>query len=409
MSIPFFSIDFRLNDWISYLNGTMGINYESRLDEVLKKRFKDKHIVKFPSSRMGFYLFLEQNFKAGDEIIFSSMSFPLYVKMSIQLGLVPILVDVESNHLNINPELILKNITKKTKALVVTHLFGHPAYIKDIQKICNEQGIELIEDCAQSIDSFYENIETGNFGNTSFYSTGAVKVPTSLGGGIMATKNKLLANQINLKLQNKLNKNSIKKTFPYFLKNLISILNSYPFMYSFLSHNILNLLRKRNPELLRKIFYSGMGTDNKFNPWERPKQGKYQYGVALSQFDKIRDMTSIRRRNSQLINEIIKDTKNIKFFKESENCFWNNQYHVIYIEKNVKKIYNEMFKIGIHLLEENVWDCASYNFAFKFNHDLPVTKHFAPKLIRIPNNSYLSEKLIKKIAFNIKKISDNLN
>ena len=80
---------------------------------------------------------------------------------------------------------VITFITNKTKAVVVTHLFGHPGYLTEIKNICNEYGIELIEDCAQSLDSFYENIETGNFGDTAFFSTGAVKVPTSLGGGFM--------------------------------------------------------------------------------------------------------------------------------------------------------------------------------------------------------------------------------
>ena len=140
MSIPFFSIDFKKVDWLAYLKGTIGINFEKSIDKLISKRFPSKKFLKFSSSRMGFYFYLEQNFKPEDEIIFPSMGFPLYIKMAIQLGLKPVLVDVENRHLTINPELIVQNITNKTKAIVVTHLFGHPGYLTEIVNICNKYG-----------------------------------------------------------------------------------------------------------------------------------------------------------------------------------------------------------------------------------------------------------------------------
>jgi dTDP-4-amino-4,6-dideoxygalactose transaminase len=408
MSIPFFSIDFDISDWKSYAGGTIGIGFEKSIDTLIKKRFPNKKLLKFASSRMGFYFFLEQNFKSGDEIIFPSMGFPLYIKMAIQLGLKPVLVDVEKNHLTINPELIKQSITKKTKAVVVTHLFGHPGYLTDILDICNKNGVELIEDCAQSLDSFHENVETGNYGSTSFFSTGAVKVPTSLGGGFMITNKTDLVEKIKLRLENKEYTKSIKRTFPYYIKNLVSILNSYPILYSILSHRILGLLKKRNPALMRKLFYSGMDKDSLFNPWERPKQINYQYGVCSSQFNRIREMTNRRRENSIILNEVLKDNKNLKYFNEEKNCFWNSQYYVLYVEKGVDKMFEDMFKEGIHLLDESVWDCSKYEFPIKQNHPLPVTKSFSSKLVRIPNSSHLTPKIMESIALKIKKVSDNL-
>ena len=143
MSIPFFSIDFKRVDWSAYLKGTLGINFEKSIDKLISKRFPGKKFLKFSSSRMGFYFYLEQNFKSGDEIIFSSMSFPLYIKMAIQLGLKPVLVDVENRHLTINPELIVQSITGKTKAVVITHLFGHPGYLTEIANNMNVDSLTI--------------------------------------------------------------------------------------------------------------------------------------------------------------------------------------------------------------------------------------------------------------------------
>ena len=115
MSIPFFSIDFKLKDWRNYLFGSMGISYEGIFLNKISKRFKSNNIYTFPSSRISFYLLIKSLFKPNDEIIFSAMSFPLYIKICCELNLVPVLVDIETDHMTINPELIKKNITKKQK------------------------------------------------------------------------------------------------------------------------------------------------------------------------------------------------------------------------------------------------------------------------------------------------------
>ena len=115
-----------------------------------------------------------------------------------------------------------------------------------------------------------------------------------------------------MRLENEKYTNSIKRTLPFYIKNLVGVLNSYPILYSILSHRILRILKKRNPEFLRKLFYSGMDKDSLFDPWERPKQINYQYSVCCSQFNRIREMTDCRRRNSTILNEILRGSKNLK-------------------------------------------------------------------------------------------------
>ena len=101
MAIPFFSIDMSGGEWPAYLGGIL--NYSGKFSELsseletgLRRRFPRHQVILLPSARLGFYFLLKKSFKPGDEIIFSAMSFPLYVKIAVELGLVPILVDVES-------------------------------------------------------------------------------------------------------------------------------------------------------------------------------------------------------------------------------------------------------------------------------------------------------------------------
>ncbi|MDA7806207.1 DegT/DnrJ/EryC1/StrS family aminotransferase [Candidatus Pelagibacter sp.] len=106
MALPFFSIDFKTNDLIKIFSSIIfPINKnktKNKLTNILKSRFPDNYISILPSARLGFYLTLKKYFKEGDEIIFSSMSFPLYIKIANQLNLKVILVDVDKSTLNIN-------------------------------------------------------------------------------------------------------------------------------------------------------------------------------------------------------------------------------------------------------------------------------------------------------------------
>ena len=163
MAIPFFSIDLKLIDLTSIIKDILlpysRKKYENKFKELLQKRYPDRHISLLPSARLGFYLSLKFLLKKNDEVIFSSMSFPLYIKIARQLDLKIILVDVSEKDLNIDVSKIEEKINKNTKAIIATHLFGYPCEIEKIKNICEKHNLLLIEDCAQSFNSKVKNIE----------------------------------------------------------------------------------------------------------------------------------------------------------------------------------------------------------------------------------------------------------
>ncbi len=404
MVIPFFSIDISYKDLLSSLNILKKRNTSyTDLNNILSKYYPNKNLSFLPSARLAFYLSLKFYFNKGDEIIFSALSFPLYVKIAHQLGLKPILVDVEYDNLNIDENKIETNITNKTKAIVVTHLFGHPAKIDRIKKITNKYKLILIEDCAQSFESKYKNEFLGNFGDIGIISCSLMKTPTTLGGGILITKDYLFKEFVDEQL--KLINTNFYNKFIYNIKNLISILNSYPFIYSILSNHIFGLLKKRSPNKLRKILYSGMGMlNNKYDWKERPDLQNYQLRFGLSQFKRSQSMNNKRRRFANLLNNGLKHNQKIKLFKESSDAYWNYSYYVIDAGEHFKEIYDTLFDKGIHIMEENVWDCTKYNIPFSSNDDLETAKNRNANLLRIQNNSFLKEEDILFIIETINKI-----
>ncbi len=140
----------------------------------------------------------------GDEVITSNFTFIATVEVISLLRLKPVLVDVDPNTFNIQPELIRKAITKKTKAIVPVHLFGQASQMDEIMKIGREFGIPVIEDNAQAIGAKYtfpdgktQHAGTiGEIGTTSFFPS------KNLGcfgdGGAIFTKNEKLAKKIHM-------------------------------------------------------------------------------------------------------------------------------------------------------------------------------------------------------------------
>lgn len=129
-------------------------------------------------------------FKSGDEVLVQSYGFFATAMPLFFLGCKIIFVDSDENG-NISVKDLQRKISRKTKAVVVTHLWGIPCKLNEIMKIINETGALLIEDCSHSHGAKYNGIVVGNFGAASAWSLGARKNITGGQGGLFSTKNRL--------------------------------------------------------------------------------------------------------------------------------------------------------------------------------------------------------------------------
>ena len=125
----------------------------------------------------------------GSEIITCAVGFPTTINPIIQNNLVPVLVDIDLNTLNINTDLIEENISKKTKGIVIAHTLGIPFDVERIQKICKKYDLFLMEDNCDSLGSKYNNQFTGTFGDISTLSFYPAHHITTGEGGMVLTNN----------------------------------------------------------------------------------------------------------------------------------------------------------------------------------------------------------------------------
>ena len=130
--------------------------------------------------------------KKGDEVIIPTFSIISTALCVVKLGLTPVLVDVDLKTWNMDVNQILKKINKKTKAIIITHIYGFPVDLKKILKIAKSKNIKIVEDAAEVIGQTYFNKKCGSFGDISTFSFYANKHITSGEGGMILTNDKKL-------------------------------------------------------------------------------------------------------------------------------------------------------------------------------------------------------------------------
>jgi len=132
------------------------------------------------------------NLKKGDEIIIPTFSIISTALCVIKLGLTPVLVDSDLKTWNMDVEEVIKKINKKTKAIIITHIYGFPVDLKKIIRIAKSKNIKIVEDAAEVIGQTYYKKKCGSFGDISTFSFYANKHITSGEGGMLLSDDKKL-------------------------------------------------------------------------------------------------------------------------------------------------------------------------------------------------------------------------
>jgi len=125
----------------------------------------------------------------NDEVIVTSRTFLASVSSIVMVGATPIFADVDINSQNITAESIHKVISKKTKAIICVHLAGWPCEMDPIITLAEDNGLYVIEDCAQAHGASYKGKSVGSIGHVGCWSFCQDKIMSTAGEGGMVTTN----------------------------------------------------------------------------------------------------------------------------------------------------------------------------------------------------------------------------
>jgi dTDP-4-amino-4,6-dideoxygalactose transaminase len=133
----------------------------------------------------------------GDEVITTPFSFVATANVIVQVGAMPVFVDIEADTYNIDPMLVEEAITTRTKAIMPVHLYGHPCDMEALLPIAEAHKLVIIEDACQAHAATIHGMPVGGFG-TGCFSFYATKNMTTGEGGMVTTNDPEIAERIRL-------------------------------------------------------------------------------------------------------------------------------------------------------------------------------------------------------------------
>lgn len=142
------------------------------------------------SGTMGLSVALEAlNISYGDEVIVPALTWIAPITSVLNVGAIPVMVDVEKETTCMSPNSIRQAITSQTKAILVVHLHCSVANMDEILKIAKENNLYIIEDCSQAHGAMWGNNYVGTMGDIGVFSLNQEKVLTCGEGGAIITNN----------------------------------------------------------------------------------------------------------------------------------------------------------------------------------------------------------------------------
>lgn len=131
----------------------------------------------------------------GDEVLTSTFTNMATFFAVLYTGAKPVPVDIEPDTWNLNPLLLEKKITRKTKAILVAHIYGHPVDMDPVLAVAKKYNLFVVEDCAEAHGSEYKGKKVGSLGDIGCFSFYANKIITTGEGGMITTNNKQYADR----------------------------------------------------------------------------------------------------------------------------------------------------------------------------------------------------------------------
>jgi CDP-6-deoxy-D-xylo-4-hexulose-3-dehydrase len=140
--------------------------------------------------------FEESKLKPGDEVLVPALLWPTTLWPIVQLGLKPILVDINLIDLSIDLKDAKKKLSDKTKGIFLIHVLGKASNMTSLLQFCNENSLTLFEDCCESLGAFHDKHSVGSFGYGGTFSHFFAHHLTTMEGGTICTHSDDHANDL---------------------------------------------------------------------------------------------------------------------------------------------------------------------------------------------------------------------
>lgn len=292
------------------------------------------------------------NVQQNDEVITQALTFVATANAISYIGAHPVFLDVDQETMGLSPLSVEKWLSKsaiiqgdscynkktgrRIKACVPMHTFGHPVKLSELQKICNQYHIELIEDAAESIGSFYNNKHTGLFGKIGVLSFNGNKTITTGGGGMLLFQDSELGK------------------YAKHLTTQAKVPHQWEFIHDHIGYNY------RMPNI--------------------------NAALGCAQMENLEFYLKNKRETAEIYKDFFKDT-DIQFFSEPENCMSNYWLNAILLPDKPSRDQFLTYTNEQGIITRPIWKLMNElpMFASCETDELKNTYWFEERVVNIPS------------------------
>jgi len=353
-----------------------------------------KHAMLISSGRLALYILLKYfAIGQGDEVILPSYTCPVVPSIIVAADARPVFIDISPDDLNMNPDLIEQSLTRHTKAVVATHIGGHPCDMARIIEIGRKHNIKIIEDCAQALGAEYNRKRVGSIGDVAYFSFATGKQINTMGGGIITTNDDTLASYIREKVNSYLlpNKSSIIKKFVC-MHTIHTCMR--PILFNVLVFPIIYLSNIFYKDIINVLFKDkGILAHFSDKPYE--KYSNLQAAIGLCHFKSLVDENKKRIANSNILNTYL--GASIARQKQMNGTTPIYLYYTL-ICNDRSQIKRKLLARGIDTQESWNVSCASLPLFTQYAIHCSVADRVAQEALYIPNYPSLNQDTMRSIA-----------
>jgi dTDP-4-amino-4,6-dideoxygalactose transaminase len=377
---------------------------------VFEQRFAQfigvQHAIGVSSGRAGLFLGLSAlGLEPEAEILLPSYTFHIVPQVIRACGYKPVFIDVDPHTYNLDISLIKKNITSRTQALLVTHIFGQPCDMEPIIEIAQAEGLRIIEDCAHACGARYKGRRVGSFGEFAIFSFGVGKNMPCFGGGMLVTNNAVLAKEV----RNKMAGDNIPQRW---LKEVLTTSFTYfctrPKTFSYLVYPTMRLsdllgIARFDREPGKEVVHEGETTSRFLLGLNN-----LQAAVGLCQLERVDRINQKATENAAIYSEELKGLKGIKIPTLIPMIEPSFLYYRLEVERR-DDFRKELFRMGIDTSPDDMSACSIlFQDYYGPKTSCPVAERLPDRIVEIPNNQYMTQEDLLYIAKCIREIAGRL-
>ena len=379
----------------NFMKNFFGLNEKYYINFVFKARIGLFHILSF----------LFKNNKTRNKIILSSFTVFDMINMILLSGFKPIFVDHYKNSSQIDFDQLKKiiELNDDIGAVLLTHYNVNNSELLKISNICKEKKIVLIEDCAISIASKFDNDYVGKFGDYSIFSFGFYKFVNVLSGGMVFSKNKDFYNFV-IEQEKNWNEVKIYNLYKLIIKSFFIRIMSSKIIFNII-FPIIKFSYKNNVRPITKLLINDPKPHRKHS---FPKEYKFrisqnQINEIIFQFKNLENQRKLRELHYKTYSDNIRNKKIIFFHNKKDLLNKNAFLNFPIIIENKNKFLKYMLDNNIDLSPQFYRSVNQLPFLSEYSKQTKYIQDSVSKLVTLPTYAEINKSYINKIIETINR------